>query len=275
MNQAPHDLETFKAYLITQKQLSPGVARDYTYLVGKFSRWAHTADPTKVQAVQYFQELQHQGYANSSIGNTVFALNHYFRFLGKKVCLRSPKRHERQPAYLTVEEAQLLVRIVPNLRDRAIVMTLLYTGMRVSELCNLDLNDLHLNKREIIVRDTKTYRDRKVVVSEKCATALNEYLESISTIERNAVFISRTGKRISRGRVYAMVKQYGRQTGIQKKVTPHVLRHTLATNMITHGASVVEVKQQLGHQSLKSTLRYVHLQIDQRKKLYEEHCPPF
>ena len=63
--------------------------------------------------------------------------------------------------------------------------------------------------------------------------------------------------------------------GIEKNVTPHVLRHTLATNMITHGASVIEVKDQLGHRSIETTLRYVHLQVEHRKKLYQAHCPNF
>jgi integrase/recombinase XerD len=73
----------------------------------------------------------------------------------------------------------------------------------------------------------------------------------------------------------AMVKKYGRLAGIQKNVTPHVLRHTLATNMIAHGASVIEVKDQLGHRNIETTLKYVHLQTDHRKKLYQEHCPQF
>ena len=176
---------------------------------------------------------------------------------------------------ITVEEAQNLVRVIPNLRDRAIVMALLYTGMRVNELCNLDMSDLHLDEQEILVRDTKTYHDRRVIISEKCVVAFQEYLKTLPNADRKAVFMSQKGNRISRNRVYAMVKKYGRLAGITKNVTPHVLRHTLATNMITHGASVIEVKDQLGHQRLETTLQYVHLQVDQRKKLYQKHCPNF
>ena len=87
--------------------------------------------------------------------------------------------------------------------------------------------------------------------------------------------IKKERRRISRNRVYAIVKQYGHLAGIKKNVTPHVLRHTLATNMIAHGASIIEVKEQLGHRCLQSTLQYIHLQIDQRKALYEVHCPQF
>ncbi|MBU7012866.1 MAG: tyrosine-type recombinase/integrase, partial [Theionarchaea archaeon] len=78
-----------------------------------------------------------------------------------------PKRHKRQPVFLTVEEAQTMVRIIPTLRDRAIVMTLLYTGMRVNELCNLNMSDLYLDSHEILVKDTKNYHDRKVIISER------------------------------------------------------------------------------------------------------------
>jgi len=275
IQQTVYHLENFKVYLITHKQISSGVAMNYFYSVRKFLRWANTANPTEADAMQYYRYLQGQGYANSTIANIVYALNHYFQFLGKKIKLTPPKRHNRQPNFLTVEEAQVLLRVVPNLRDRAIVTTLLYTGMRVNELCNLEMSDLHLDKREITVRDTKAYHDRKVIISEKCVDALTQYLESLPKTERKAVFTSQKGGRISRGRVYAMVKKYGQLAGITKNVTPHVLRHTLATNMIAHGASVIEVKEQLGHRNIETTLKYIHLQISQRKKLYNEHCPEF
>jgi len=272
-------LENFKTYLITQKQVSAGVARNYCYSVGKFLRWMDTGNLTEGKVMQYYRYLQDKGYANSTIANIVYALNHYFNFLGKKIQLTPPKRHKRQPVFLTVEEAQTLVRVIPTLRDRAIVMTLLYTGMRVNELCNLNMSDLYLDSHEILVKDTKNYRDRKVIISERCIDIFKEYLESLpdshEDSDRRAVFTSRRRRRISRSRVYAMVKQYGRLAGITKNVTPHVLRHTLATNMITHGASMIEVKDQLGHRSLETTLQYIHLQIDHRKKLYIEHCPCF
>jgi integrase/recombinase XerD len=268
-------LEAFETYLITQKGISPRVARNYFYSVRKFVRWAYTDDPTETGATEYYHYLQEQGYANSTIANIVYALNHYFQFLGKKIKLKQPKSHRRQPNFLTVEEAQDLVKVVPNLRDRAIVMALLYSGMRVSELCNLDFDDLHLEDQEIIVKDTKTYHDRKVVISEKCVRAFEKYFESLPDSDKQAVFLSRRGRRISRNQVYTLVKKYGRLAGIKKNVTPHVLRHTLATNMIAHGASIIEVKDQLGHRSLESTLQYIHLQIDHRKALYEAHCPQF
>jgi len=268
-------LGAFETYLITQRGISPRVARNYFYSVRKLLRWANTDDPTEAEAMEYYHYLQERGYANSTIANIVYALNHYFRFLGKKIKLKPPKSHKRQPNFLTVEEAQDLVKVVPNLRDRAIVMALLYSGMRVSELCNLDFDDLHLEDQEIVVKDTKTYHDRKVVVSEKCVRAFEKYFESLPDADKQAVFLSRRGRRISRNQVYTLVKKYGRLAGIKKNVTPHVLRHTLATNMIAHGASIIEVKEQLGHRSLESTLQYVHLQIDHRKTLYETHCPQF
>ena len=93
-----------------------------------------------------------------------------------------------------------------------------------------------------------------------------------TVIER---LLCRRERRISRNQVYTLVKKFGRLAGIKKNVTPHVLRHTLATNMIAHGASIIEVKEQLGHRSLESTLQYVHLQIEHRKTLYGAHCPKF
>jgi integrase/recombinase XerD len=268
-------LQIFETFLITERQISEKVAKNYYYSVRKFLQWASTENPGKDDATQYYRYLQNNGYKSSTVANTVFALNHFFSFLGKNVHLKPPKQHSRQPVFLSVKEAQNLVKVITTIRDKAIVMTLLYTGMRVSELCNLDVKDLHLENNEILVKDTKNYNDRKVILSEKCVRVLQEYLGTVQDYEGDAVFISRKDRRISRNRVYSLVRKYGRLAGIKKKVTPHVLRHTLATTLIGNGASVIEVKQQLGHRSLESTLRYVHLQTDKRKKLYMSHCPQF
>lgn len=268
-------LQSFETYLITEKQISERVARNYCYSVKRFVEWASTKNPGKHHATQYYRYLQSNGYSNSTVANIVFALNHFFHFLRKNIRLTPPKQHKRQPNFLTVEEAQDLVKVIPNARDKAIVITLLYTGMRVSELCNINISDLNLDENEIMVKDTKNYDDRKVILSEKCVRVLQEYLGTVWDYEGDAVFISRKRQRISRNRVYALVREYGRLAGIQKTVTPHVLRHTFATTMIGNGASVIEVKQQLGHRSLESTLRYVHLQTEERKKLYMAHCPKF
>ena len=267
--------KNFETYLISQKQISFRVAKNYRYSVVRFLKWAETIRPTQTKAVEYYLYMKDRNYTNSTLANIIFALNHYFRFLGKKLRLKPPKQHKREPVFLTVEEARSLVRVIPNIRDRAIVLTLLHTGMRVSELCNLNICDLHLDSREIMVRDTKSFCDRKVIISESCVNALREYLAVSRDLNREPVFISQKGGRISRNRVYALVKHYGIIAGIEKPISPHVLRHTLATTMIVEGASVIEVKQQLGHRSLESTLRYVHLQTDHRKKLYDEHCPDF
>ena len=98
---------------------------------------------------------------------------------------------------------------------------------------------------------------------------------TIQDYEGDLVFVSRKRRRISRNKVYALVRECGRLPGIKRTVTPHVLRHTFATTMIGNGASVIEVKQLLGHRSLESTLRYVHLQTEERKRLYMAHCPQF
>jgi site-specific recombinase XerD len=85
----------FKTYLITHKQVSPHTAKNYSYSVRKFLRWAAIGDPGKTKAMQYYRYLQEKGYANSTIANIVYALNHYFQFLGEKIRLTPPKRHKR------------------------------------------------------------------------------------------------------------------------------------------------------------------------------------
>ncbi|KYK32921.1 MAG: hypothetical protein AYK18_15325 [Theionarchaea archaeon DG-70] len=219
----------------------------------------------------------------STIGNILHALKHYYAFIGKELNLKPPKQRVKQVDFLTFMEAKSLVYKIDNYRDYAIVLVMLYGGLRVSEVCNLDRDDVDFEEFTIGVRNTKNRIDRTVVVTEKCINAIGRYLETRDDTEKS-LFMSRKKRRISRNQVNRLVKNYAimavlrtyKENGeVKTKVGPHTLRHTAATNLIANDCDVVVVQQHLGHRDIKSTPRYVHVAKGTYGDLYRKHVPNY
>ncbi|MBU7028687.1 MAG: tyrosine-type recombinase/integrase [Theionarchaea archaeon] len=276
-------LEDFSLYLRVEKRISEGVARNYCYSVRKFLRLVDTLNPEKKDVVKYYDALLKEGKKASTVGNILFALKHYYSFIGKELDLKPPKQRVRQVDYLTFMEAKSLVYKIDNYRDYAMVLVMLYGGLRVSEVCNLDREEIDFEEFTITVRNTKNRIDRTVTVTEKCIRAIERYLETRDDTEK-PLFLSRKKMRISRNQVSRLVKKYAimadlrtyKENGkVKTKVGPHMLRHTAATNLIASDCDVVVVQQHLGHKDIKSTLRYVHVAKGMYGDLYRKHVPNY
>jgi len=276
-------LEDFSVYLRVEKGISEGVAKNYCYSVGRFLRWIDTPNPDRKDAVKYVDRLLKEKKKASTVRNILHALKHYFQFNGKDLDLRLPKQRVKQIDYLTVMEAKSLLYKIDNIRDYAMTLVMLYGGLRVSEVCNLDREDIDFEEFTISVRNTKNRVDRTVMVTEKCIRAIEQYLETRIDTE-NALFLSRKKKRISRNQVWQLVKKYAlianlrtyKENGIVKtKVSPHTLRHTAATNLIANDCDVVVVQQHLGHKDIQSTMKYVHVAKSTYGELYRKHVPKY
>ena len=276
-------LEDFSLYLRVEKRISEGVARNYCYSVRKFLKLVDTLNPEKKDAVRYYDALLKERKKASTVGNILFALKHYYSFIGKELGLKPPKQRVKQVDYLTFMEAKSLVYKIDNYRDYAMVLVMLYGGLRVSEVCNLDREDIDFEEFTITVRNTKNRIDRTVAVTEKCIRAIERYLE-IRDDTGKPLFLSRKKMRMSRNQVSRLVKKYAimadlrtyKENGKMKtKVGPHMLRHTAATNLIASDCDVVVVQQHLGHKDIKSTLRYVHVAKGMYGDLYRKHVPNY
>ncbi|MBU7009449.1 MAG: tyrosine-type recombinase/integrase [Theionarchaea archaeon] len=276
-------LEDFSLFLRVEKGISEGVAKNYCYSVGRFLKWVDTPNPTRKDAVKYIDRLMKDKKKESTVRNILHALKHYYSFNGKELDLKPPKKRVKQIDYLTVMEAKSLLYKIDNIRDYAMVLVMLYGGLRVSEVCNLDREDIDFEEFTISVRNTKNRVDRTVMVTEKCIRAIEQYLETrIDT--GNALFLSRKKKRISRNQVCRLVKKYAlmadlrtyKENGIVKtRVSPHMLRHTAATNLIANDCDVVVVQQHLGHKDIQSTMKYVHVAKSTYGELYRKHVPRY
>ncbi len=211
-------------------------------------------------------------YSKNSLYLAVKAIRAYFKYkeLGTADKLSAPKRPKQMPKYLTEEEAKRLIEAArEDPRDYAIISLLAYSGLRVSELCNLKLEDVDFDERIIYVHSGKGDKDRIVIVSPHVIEAINDYLLNRDD-DMEYLFSSRKSEKISRSQVFRIVKKYARKAGIRKEVTPHVLRHTLATTLLRRGVDIRYIQQFLGHSSVATTQIYTHVDDAHLKSVYDK-----
>jgi integrase/recombinase XerC len=189
----------------------------------------------------------------------------------------SPKLDKRLPSFLTIEEVKRLLE-APDLstpqgqRDRALLELLYASGLRVSELAQLNLEQVNLDTHEIRVWG-KGAKERVVLMGEPAAKALTTYLSQgrpslLGKKRSSALFVNRYGGRLPERRIQIILGKYASSAGIDKKVHPHLLRHTFATHLLDGGADLRVVQELLGHADLSSTQIYTHVTKSQAKKVY-------
>lgn len=196
--------------------------------------------------------------------------------------IRSPKIPKRVPRFLTVDEVFSLLSIpkgknVLEVRDKAILELFYSSGLRLSELVALDMGHLDLVQSNVKVLG-KGNKERMVPMGAKALEALKIYLERrVALVDgqdsENALFLNKSGGRISCRAVERLLDKYLKRSGIQKKVTPHVLRHTFATHLLNAGADMRGIQELLGHASLSTTQRYTHVELDKLMEIYDKAHP--
>ncbi|OGQ48578.1 MAG: tyrosine recombinase XerC [Deltaproteobacteria bacterium RIFCSPLOWO2_02_FULL_47_10] len=194
----------------------------------------------------------------------------------------TPKVPKRLPKFLTVDEVAALLKEpsdndLLSMRDKAMMEVMYSSGLRVSELVGLNIKDVSLGEGVVKVAG-KGKKERVVPIGSKAQTALANYLvrreESLEKgSSETAIFLNRQGTRITPRSVERMVQKYLKATGIQKEVTPHVLRHSFATHMLNSGADLRGIQELLGHSSLSTTQKYTHVSVDKLMDVYEKSHP--
>jgi len=289
MEPADEDLiEAFVQHLSLERRLSAHTARAYrddlTALATFLERaGADLPGATHPQLRRWLAHLATRGYARSSIARKAAAVRSLYRFASRRglvhanpaAMLAAPKVPTLLPPVLKPAEAAALVEAPGGadpwvLRDRAILELLYATGIRVSELCGLDLEDLDLDRHRLRVVG-KGGNEREVPIGDVAVDALRSYLErgrGATAPERGAavaVFFNRRGKRISSRDVRSVVEKYRRDILAGRRVSPHTLRHSFATHLMEGGADIRAVQELLGHMSLGTTQRYTHVS---RRRLF-------
>jgi len=278
-------------YLEAEKRVSPYTVRNYaTDLLG-FFQFLGTRGIGSLKEVDrhvvrdYLAHLMGLGLVKASIARKLSAIRSFYRYLLREEMVStspvaytsSPKLDKRLPSFLTTEEIERLLK-APDLskpvgqRDRALLELLYASGLRVSELVSLNLEQIDLDTREIRVWG-KGAKERIVLMGRPAAESLSAYLTQgrtnlLGEKKNRALFLNRYGGRLTERMVQKILEDYTRLAGIGKKVHPHMLRHTFATHLLDGGADLRVVQELLGHANLSSTQIYTHVTKSQAKKIY-------
>jgi integrase/recombinase XerC len=288
-------------YLEVERNVSPYTVRNYTNdLLGNYKRGSEkgffqflrlrkidSLDKVDKRVLRdYLAYLLEQGIVKASIVRKLSAIRSFYRYLAREGILpknpieqaASPRLDRRLPSFLNVEEvARLLeapdLNTPQGLRDRALMELIYAAGLRVSELVNLDLEHVNLDTREIRVWG-KGSKERVVLIGELADKAMIDYLEKSrpKLLEGKkkvvALFLNRDGERLTGRSVQKLLGKYAEIAGIEKKVYPHMLRHTFATHLLDGGADLRVVQELLGHANLSTTQIYTHVTQSRLKKSY-------
>jgi len=305
LNNMQEALNRYVDYLEAERGLSPYTVRNYTMdLIGNYARGSEkgffqflrtkqvsSLDEVDKQVLRdYMSWLMSQGVVKRSIARKLSAIRSFYRYLVRegKVSVNplekasSPKLDRRLPSFLTVEETVRLLeapdRTTPQgLRDRALLELLYASGLRVSELESLNLEQLDMETNEIRVWG-KGSKERMVLIGEPAARALDNYLTQgrpalLGEKKTSAVLLNQYGGRLPARRIQKILDKYARKAGIGKKVHPHILRHTFATHLLDGGADLRVVQELLGHAQLATTQIYTHVSQSQARKIYQSAHP--
>lgn len=240
--------------------------------------------------VNYMQAEKNNNKANSSILRSVSSLRKFFQYLAQEkiiekdpmLLIDTPKKKQYLPQVLTKEEVEKLLHSpntgqVLGLRDRAMLELMYATGLRISEIINLKLEDLHLTMGTLQTLG-KGHKERIVPVGDEAIKWVNRYLEEarpklLKQKRSNYLFLNFHGNNLTRQGVWKNLKAEVRKAGIQKNITPHTLRHSFATHILENGADLRIVQELLGHADISTTQIYTHLSNKQLADIYNRAHP--
>jgi len=226
-----------------------------------------------------------EGYAASSIGRKLSAVRSFYRYLGREgvvaesplLLVPAPKRGRSLPTVLSVEEMERLLAAPDGAtplgrRDRCMLEVMYATGLRVSELLGLSLDQINWSGRSILVRG-KGAKERIVLLGDLAIDALETYVHHgrpvlLGTKNHDALFLSHIGEPLSVRGFHVILQGHLRTAGIERRVTPHTLRHSFATHLLEGGADLRSVQELLGHANLSTTQVYTHVSEGYLREVY-------
>lgn len=274
----------FENFLRLEKSLTQNSVAAYINDINKLNAFLdenfQKLAPEKVKLLhlkKFMEWLNDQGVSPRTQARTISGIKSFFRFLlieekmihDPTSLLESPKIGRKLPDVLSIEEIDMLIDSVDVLkpegqRNRAMLETLYSCGLRVSELVNIKISDLHFEQGYLRV-EGKAEKERLVPISQNAIREITIYMEgyrkglSINKENQNVLFLNRRGKKLSRVMIFTIIKNLAAQVGLQKKISPHTFRHSFATHLVNGGADLRAVQEMLGHESILTTEIYTHL----------------
>lgn len=233
----------------------------------------------------FMGELLSYGYKKSSVSRKLSAIKSFFKFLeGNKiikgnpsVSVKTPKVEKNIPSFLSEEEVEKMLDFTGinselDVRNKAILELLYATGIRASELVNLDLSMFDAKSKLLRVYG-KGKKERIIPVAKAAFEALNTYISEVRGYKKGALFLSKSGKRLGQRDLQRIVKKAIVKVATLNQMSPHTMRHTFATHLLNRGANLRAVQELLGHESLSTTQIYTHVSIEKLKEEYKRAHP--
>lgn len=274
-------LSSFRAYMLLERGFSENTREAYADDVNKLIRYlADSSTPLRdvtLETLQGFMTDMHDvGISPRSQLRINAGIKAFFRFLRMEgyidedpsLLLENPKLGLHLPEVLSIEEIDRLVGAIDlsqaeGQRNRAIIETLYGCGLRVSELVNLEINRVYADEEYIVVTG-KGDKQRIVPISQVALDEIREYLPQRAMLkikpgEENILFLNRRGSRLTRQMIFIMLNRLAASAGIEKRISPHTLRHSFATHLLEGGANLRAIQQMLGHEYISTTEIYLHL----------------
>jgi integrase/recombinase XerD len=288
-------VDSFLSVLRLEKGLSENTIKAYSNDCQDFNKWLFSnkryraVAATEADIENYLKHLRIIGLSNSSINRKLSSLKHFFNYLSKTKLLKSnpvmnisgPKNSKVLPKSLSIIDVNSLIEAPDcsnfiGLRDRAMIELMYATGVRISELINLEYSNIDLNRSLIKVMG-KGGKERMIPFGDDALTWLINYIEfrrknNLSLNSRD-FFISQQGKKITRQAFWHRIKIYLKVSGLSMDVSPHTLRHAFATHLLNNGADLRSVQMLLGHSDLSTTQIYTHIAKQRLSDMVKQHHP--
>ena len=288
------EMEAFLDYCRIEKGLAQNSLDAYRRDLEKFWSYARTSSESGIPDAEgvgrHLDSLYGSGLSSRSIARHLTTLRNFYSYLlqdGKidadpTTFLPAPKQWTNLPKYLNFEEINRILgapdgTTATGMRDRAMLELLYATGVRVSELCQLELSDLNLELGVLRVMG-KGGRQRMVPAGRTALSAVRSYMESsrpalLRGRGSRYLFVTARGDKLSRQGFWKLLIQHGKRVGIFRRLTPHVIRHSFATHLLEGGADLRSVQTMLGHADVSTTQIYTHVLRSRLRKTVDEHHP--
>ena len=287
-------LNLFFGFLENEKKVSLNTLQSYKRDLKQFENYLGTIEEkynelTNDGIKDYIKHMQEQGKKTSTISRGLAAIRSFYQYETKNKQvekdptegIQSPKIEKRVPSVLTSSEVALLLEQPKNVdlkgtRDKAMLEFAYATGMRVTEIISLNVEDINLETGYATCRNGK--KERTVPIGEMSLKALKDYIFNarhtmIKDDNEQALFVNVNGQRLTRQGFWKIIKYYKEQAHIDKDITPHVLRHSFATHLLQNGADLKSIQTMLGHSDILSTQIYMQFQDESLKNVYKKAHP--
>ena len=287
-------INNFVVFLEKDKKLSNNTLQSYRRDIEQYVGYIDSNNidlmsTNKTTVISYLVHLQNEGRATSTISRNLASIRSFYQYLVRMkqleenptTGLESPKLEKKLPTVLSVNEINLLLEQpkcvdLKGYRDKAMLEMLYATGIRVSELMNLNVEDVDLEGGFIKCKGAS--KERVIPVGNVACQAIADYMNQARTPmihdeKETALFVNTNGGRLTRQGFWKIIKQYKNQAKISVDITPHTLRHSFATHLVENGADLRAIQEMLGHSDISSTQIYAQLANSKLKEVYQKTHP--